>query len=61
VESIEHIIRRALVQGYALEGSYPPSLEHVEAYGVILDYNRYVYYFEWFASNIIPTVVVLER
>jgi hypothetical protein len=61
VESVQRIISRALIQCYALEGSYPAYVEHLENYGVIFDHDRYVYYYEWFASNLMPTVVVIAR
>jgi hypothetical protein len=52
-------IERAVMQCYALEGSYPPSLEYlVQNYGLILDQKRYVYLYETVAGNIHPIVQV---
>jgi hypothetical protein len=58
---IEEIIDKALIQCYALEGSYPGSLEHLETYGVILDRASYHYYFEGIGSNVKPIVKVIPR
>jgi hypothetical protein len=60
VESVQRILDRALVQVYALEGAFPTAIEHLENYGIILDTSRYIYFYEWYASNMKPTVIVLE-
>jgi len=60
-DSVRLIIDKALVQAYALEGSYPAEIEHITQYGVILDRSRFFYYYEWFGSNIRPMVMVIER
>lgn len=59
--SIEQIIEKALVQCYALEGRYPDQLEHVERYGVIFDYDKYIYYYEWQGGNLMPAIIVITR
>jgi len=58
---IEEIIDKAMIQCYALEGSYPGNLEHLEAYGVILDRTTYHYYFEGIGTNVKPIVKVIPR
>jgi len=61
-EDIRQAILDACVQCYALEGSYPPSLEYLEDhYGLILDRDRYYFYYEVFASNVMPTVEVYKK
>lgn len=61
-ERIKEAIERACVQCYALEGSYPPDLEYLsEYYGLILNEDKYFYYYEIFASNVMPYVEVYER
>jgi len=61
-EEIRQAILDACVQCYALEGSYPPSLEYLEEhYGLILDRERYFFYYEVFASNVLPTVEVYKK
>jgi hypothetical protein len=58
---LEEGIRRAVVTCYAIEGSYPESISYIEKhYGVIVDTERYVVYYEIFASNILPNITVLE-
>ncbi|HHW23813.1 MAG TPA: hypothetical protein GXX26_13200 [Clostridiaceae bacterium] len=59
---IKEAIERACVQCYALEGSYPPDLEYLkDHYGIMLDHDRYYYYYEIFASNVMPVVEVYEK
>lgn len=59
---IKDAIERICVQCYALEGSYPPDLEYLSKYyGLILNEDKYFYYYEIFASNIMPYVEVYER
>lgn len=61
-EIIKEAIERACVQCYALEGSYPPNLEYLSKnYGLILNNEKYFYYYEIFASNVMPYVEVYER
>ena len=60
-DSVRKIIDKALVQCYALEGSYPLDIDHIEGYGVILDYKKFYFYYEWFGSNMKPQVMVLEK
>jgi hypothetical protein len=54
-------VRTALVHCYALEGSYPSSISHLVQYGVVLDYDKYIYYYDVFASNIMPDVVIVQK
>lgn len=61
-ERIKEAIERACVQCYAIEGSYPPNLDYLmNHYGIILNNDRYFYYYEIFASNVMPTVEVYEK
>ena len=61
-EDIQKAILDACVQCYALEGSYPPSLEYLENhYGLILDRDKYYFYYEVFASNVMPNVEVFRK
>ena len=56
------LIDKAMVQCYALEGSYPPNLEYLaDNYGLMLYNERFIYYFEPIASNIKPVVQVIPR
>lgn len=62
-ENIADVIRKASVQCYALEGSYPPNVEYLsDNYGVILDHDRYRYYYEpSLGSNFMPDIAVFQR
>lgn len=64
-ESLHHIeeaIRKAAIQCYALEGSYPPNVEYLEMhYGLILNSEAYFYHYEIIGSNIKPQIGVYRR
>lgn len=52
-------LERAVMQCYALEGAYPPSLQYLaDNYGLIVDQNKYVYQYEPVAGNIHPIIGV---
>ena len=56
----ERSIRRAAVQCYALEGAYPPNLDHLkERYGVSVDESRFYVAYLYTASNLMPDITVL--
>lgn len=55
-------IENGITMCYAIEGMYPESVEYLcESYGLIYDKSKYIVYYDSFASNIRPTVTVLER
>jgi competence protein ComGC len=61
-ESIEATIREYAVRCYATEGSYPPSLDYLALnYGLIIDDEHYVYYFDAFAANYMPDIEVYSK
>jgi hypothetical protein len=58
----DEAIARALVTCYALEGSYPPSFSHLEEhYGIQIDHDRYIVDYRIFASNVKPSVTLVNR
>lgn len=58
-ENMQKSIEKAAIQCYALEGAYPPNLEYLEEhYGIILDYDTYIYYYDAFAANVRPEIIV---
>lgn len=60
--TLEDSLRRAAVSCYAIEGCYPPSLEYLtENYGVYIDAERYVVFYDVFAPNLMPDITVLAR
>ena len=54
-------ILRSTVKCYAIEGSYPENITYIkEKYGIIIDSSKYVVDYEIFASNIMPSIKVME-
>ena len=60
-ETLRSAIARAVVQCYAIEGRYPPSVEYLEEnYGIQIDRERYYVFYEGFASNVMPDITVIS-
>ena len=60
--SVRESVLNAAKQCCAVEGSYPSSLEHLEhEYGLVINHDDYVVSYEWFADNVLPSVVVTAR
>lgn len=60
--SVRESVLNAAKQCCAVEGSYPSTLEHLERdYGLVINRNDYVVSYEWFADNVLPSVVVTAR
>lgn len=60
--SVRNSILNTAKQCCAIEGSYPVSLAYLEEnYGLVINKNDYVVTYEVFASNVMPSVVVLAR
>lgn len=52
-------IDRAARQCYALEGAYPPNLTYLESnYGLLLDWERFHYFYDVIGANIHPIIEV---
>lgn len=59
---LEEALRRSCVACYAAEGVYPPNLDYLRSrYGVQVDEERYTVHYEVFASNLMPTITILEK
>jgi hypothetical protein len=59
---LQNALNRASVQCYAVEGMYAPDVAYLEDnYGVIIDHDKYIVHYEAFASNIMPTITVLDK
>ena len=57
----EEAINRAVVSCYALEGVYPANYEDLKAKsGLVIDEEKYKVFYEIFASNIMPSVTVID-
>lgn len=60
--SIRQTVLDSAMQCCAIEGSYPPSIEYLEEhYGLNVNQSDYVIFYEIFASNIAPSVMVVPR
>ena len=60
-EMVTSTLQRAIVTCYAVEGKYPPSLAYIyENYGVRVDENRYLVYYDVIAANVMPSVDVIR-
>ena len=61
-ESLENAIDRCVVQCYALEGTYPPSLAYMkEHYGLTYDETLFYVDYQSIGSNLPPDVTVILR
>lgn len=60
--SVRESVLNAAKQCCAVEGSYPASLDYLESkYGLVINHDDYVVSYEWFADNVLPSVVVTAR
>ncbi len=61
-ESLENALDRAIVQCYALEGTYPPSLDYIKNhYGLIYNEDLFYVTYESIGSNLRPDVTIIVR
>ena len=61
-ELLADAITKAAVACYAAEGVYPPTLEYLQThYGLQIDEDRYLVFYDVFAENRMPDITVLER
>ncbi|MBO4458138.1 MAG: hypothetical protein J5802_10495 [Butyrivibrio sp.] len=59
--SLENVINRDIVQCYAIEGRYPPSLTYLEEhYGLVYDRSTFFVDYRPIASNMYPDVTVIK-
>ncbi|MDR2357794.1 MAG: hypothetical protein LBD92_06930 [Oscillospiraceae bacterium] len=60
LEMLRNNIRRAVVSCYAIEGSYPESIDYItQNYGVVIDESKFRVFYDIFGSNIMPNFDVL--
>jgi hypothetical protein len=56
------MMERAAIQCYALEGMYPPDIEYFKNYGIILNEDKFIYYYENNAiGNYMPDIEVFAK
>ncbi len=61
-EILKEAIDRGIVRCYAVEGSYPESLEYLkEHYGLVYDEDRFFIDYQALGSNLRPDVTVIDR
>lgn len=61
-DMVRDAIHSALITCYAVEGDYPIDLGYLKAhYGLAYDEERFLVYYDAFASNILPEVRVNVR
>lgn len=61
-ESLRTAVDRSIVQCYAVEGTYPPSLSYLEEhYGLTYDKDLFFIDYQVYASNIFPDVTILRK
>jgi hypothetical protein len=58
---LQSALSRASTTCYAVEGMYAPDVAYLEDhYGVIIDHSKFIVHYEAFASNITPTIKVID-
>ncbi|MEG0275628.1 MAG: hypothetical protein RR630_01220 [Coprobacillus sp.] len=61
-KSLEQALYRGIVECYAIEGSYPQSLDYlISEYHIIYNKDDFVIDYEVIASNIMPSVSVIKK
>ena len=61
-ELVHDAVKNAVLTCYAVEGTYPESLEYLrEHYKLAYNTERFVVEYDAFASNVMPEIVVRER
>lgn len=59
-KSLEQAIRRSVAQCYAVEGTYPPSLDYLkEHYGLFYDTELFYVDYTAIGSNIMPDISII--
>ena len=59
---VEDAVKNAVLTCYAVEGTYPETLEYLrEHYKLAYNTDKFVVEYDAFASNLMPTINVLER
>ena len=60
-ELVQDAVRAAVLTCYAVEGAYPANLNYLkEYYGLAYNEDAYLVIYDAFASNIMPSIQVLE-
>ncbi len=61
-QSLETALSRSISQCYAVEGSYPATLEYLMThYGVTYDTDTFLVDYEYYGDNLLPDITVLRK
>ena len=61
-ESLETALQRCVVQCYAVEGTYPPSLAYLqEHYGLTYDEDLFFVDYTIVGSNLLPDITIIRK
>lgn len=59
VQTLKKAIDKAITTCYAIEGTYPESIEYIEEnYGVVIEHDKYVVVYDLLGPNVKPNVIV---
>ena len=62
LEIVRDAVKNAALTCYAVEGMYPDDIQYLrDHYNLSFNEDKYVVYYEPFASNVIPAIKVVER
>ena len=60
-KQLEEAIHKALISCYSIEGAYPETIDYIVSnYGIQYNKDRYVVKYDFYASNLMPDITVLE-
>ena len=62
LQIVRDAVKNAALTCYAVEGMYPDDLEYLrEHYNLSYNEERYIVYYQPLASNVMPSIKVVER
>lgn len=62
LSALKNNVEKSITMCYAIEGEYPQSIDYLcTNYGLLYNKDKYIVHYESFASNVRPTVTILER
>lgn len=62
IDLVRMAVKNAALTCYSVEGAYPDDIEYLrENYGLAFNDERYVVFYDAFASNLMPSIRVVEK
>ena len=62
LDLVRDAVKNAALTCYAVEGTYPEELQYLrDHYNLSYNEERYIVYYESFASNLMPYIKVVEK